>query len=175
MNKIFEKIRYWLVGERTVTEKGELIAKDKKLTDNEKMEKLFDLYTKYLNSKQLKYDIELAIDELYYEAAGESYGNYIKIEKSVRGNFYYVICTQFVKQISNLKNIDKTLCTTKQNKVLEMITGISRSIYTPEFNYEKFYTNKEANEKLGELNTRIIEVIKKYGQNLTENQNNELW
>lgn len=174
MIKIFEKIRYWLVGERTVTEKGELIAKDKKLTDNEKMEKLFDLYSKYLNSAKLKYDIEYAIDELYYEEAGKSYDNYVEIEKSVRNNMYYVICTQFVKQVSNL-DIDKSLCTSDQKELLEIIEGIGRDVYTPKFNYEKFYTDKEANEKISELNANIIEVIKIYGQNFTENQSNELW
>ena len=173
MIKIFEKIRYLLVGERTITEKGKLIAKDKKLTDTEKMRKIFDIYSNYLNSEQLKFDIEYAIYELYYEEVMRNSSSYLRIEKSVRNNMYYVIGTQFIKQISNLKNIDKFSCSYDQQQFLDIINNIGNKIYTPKFDYEKFYTNREANEKISELNQNIVEMIKKYGRSFAQNQTNE--
>lgn len=173
MIKIFEKIRYWLFGERTVTEKGALIVKDKKLTDTEKMQKIFDLYSNYLSSKQLEYDIDFAVYELYYEEVAGNRSNFLRIEKAVRNDMYYVICTQFIKQISGLKKIDKSACSDDQKQLLDITNNISNDVYTPKFDYEKFYTNSEANEIISELNQNIIEMIKKYGHSVVQEQTNE--
>ena len=164
MGKFLEKIRTSIFGERHVTEKGNLILKNKKLTDTEKMAEIFNLYSKYLNSNQYDADVTMETYEIHYEGFmvdDERHPlRYATIKNEVAKDQRFLICTQIVRQISLLKNIDKTLCDKKQLELLEIITSFANKVYTPSLNYSNFYTNRETREKLNNLNQELEDKIK---------------
>lgn len=174
MIKIFEKIRYALLGERTVTEKGNLIIKDKKLSDNQKMLDIFTLYSKYLNSPQFDNDVVMETYEMYYEEFMiddvKHPLRYERIKNEVAINQRYLICTQIVRQIAQLKKIDKNLCNNEQLKLLENLKFFADRIYTPQFDYASFYMDKNYREHLDPLNVKLIENIKQICPQIVENR-----
>lgn len=166
MIKILEKIRYSLFGERSITEKGDLICKNKKMTDTQKFTQLLDEYSNYLNSNNFDKDVTMEVYELYYEEFMindvKHQLKYDNIKKEVVKEHNYLICTQIVRQFSSLKNIDKDLLNDKQIKMYNNLQMFANQLYTPSFDYAKFYLNGEYKDTINSVNIRLIDAITDY-------------
>lgn len=174
MIKILEKIRYSLFGERSITEKGDMICKNKKMTDTQKFTQLLDEYSNYLNSSKFNQDVTMEVYELYYEKFMinnvKHQLRYDNIKKEVVKEHNYLICTQIVRHFSTLKKIDKTSLNYKQIKLYDYLQMFAKKLYTPNFDYEKFYMDREHRDKINSVNIRLIDAITDYNSEKNKQQ-----
>ena len=167
MLKIFEKIRTMIFGERSVTEKGIQVVKSKNLTPNQKLEMLFQNYSKYLNQKFYS-DVAMETYELYYERfMHDGIKNefvYEKYRQGVEKDMRYLISTQFVQQVYELKGLTKEEITPQQEEILQVVSFLKNNYFTKSFNFTTFYFDKNTREIISKQNEKLTNLLYSYGK-----------
>lgn len=167
MVNIFEKIRYSIFGERSITSICDKIVKDKKLDDNTKFCTILDKYCEYYVTKKFDRDVVEETYEIYFEKfmvtntvrhelKFKSYIN--KVERETN----YFIAVSIVKQVKALKDINEDNLTVKQKNLLSTIKLLAENIYTQNFDYERMYYDFDFAKRLDEKNKILIDLIKDY-------------
>lgn len=167
MLKIFEKIRTMIFGERSVTEKGKQIVKSKNLTPNQKLEMLFQNYSKYLNQKFYS-DVAMETYELYYECFmnGKIKNEFVyeKYRQGVEKDMSYLIATQIAEQVYSLTMLNKEEITEKQQQVLQVISYLKENYFRKGFNFGLFYFNKQVREELCKIDDKLLKILREYNK-----------
>lgn len=139
----------------TFEHKIKKILKNKKLSANERFEKITELYTRYFAFK-LKYDVKFETYELYYERFmkfNRETGKEIRIEDEYEKCFDLQFENKLYLETINLLNITEKL--EKQNLFPNNLNEASKQFYNllkdikidcnlnENFDYESFYFNKK--------------------------------
>ena len=138
-------IKTALFGEPEIEEICNKIAKNKKLTDHEKLTQIFDNYIKYFNTKYV-YDVNFAVFEKYYEYFTLPNGKkdnekYAKVfNETMRYYTLFHMETLYKFYVSFINNVDKSRLDEKQQKLvanLELFENLEKIIYSQNNLYGK--------------------------------------
>ncbi len=117
-------IKTALFGEPEIEEICNKIARDKKLTDHEKLTQIFNNYIKYFNTKYI-YDVNFAVFEKYYEYFTSPEG--VKDDEKYQEVFVDTIKYYTLSHMENLhkfyvsfiNNVDKSRLDENQQKLVK--------------------------------------------------------
>ena len=165
MLKIFKKRKRGMMGLRSITDQSKQIVKLKTLTPNQKLQLILQNYSMYLQDRVYS-DIAIETYENHYEQfMRDGVKNeyiYQKIFYNEEMNTFYYIATQLVSEIYSLKGLSTQQITKKQKKIIEALSLFKDNYLKKDFNFESFYSDDDAREKISKTINNLVGLLKEY-------------
>ncbi|MBO5884298.1 MAG: hypothetical protein J6Q51_00710 [Clostridia bacterium] len=175
---MFRTLKKWLLGEPQVDEVCKQIAKDKKLSPQQKIETILEKYQQYF-AKKFAQDVNLATYEMHYEQfmQNDKKNEYtFKLcyneEKNNLAFCQVAMLSKYYKQVAS-QGIDKQALSHQQNRTLLLLEMFDKEFARINYDGTLFYSDLEVQTNLLKITYRVVDCLQENQAENTPNDNQQ--